>query len=119
MKCLVSSRPGRIRGTYLVSPSVVLNLLALCKSVPSTLQNCIGLLTGGLYLFNSKSNRNYQRLLLRFYFEFCCRFLLDNQLIDESGSPILHAQLTLRFAYHEPGNLLLNHLIVSGVFNRM
>ena len=118
-KRLLSSRPGRIRGTYLTTPSLLLNLFNLAKNVPATLNNCVGLLTNGLYMFNSQEQRNYQLVLLRFYVVFCCKFLLANGLINHDGEPIQYAQLTLRFGYHEPGNLLLNHLVVTGEFNRM
>ena len=93
------------------------------STVKSAYPNMFTLLNHSLQTFlfersaKSEYNTNLNRIMLKFYFLFCTEYLLRNSLIDKLGLPINLSNLTIRLHYHEPGNLVLNYLISTGVLH--
>jgi len=124
IKHLISSACTEIRGNFLLSPTFALKLLnlnATRSNDKSVLTSSLVLLNETLKNFTCENEREQceNKLRIKFYFNFCCELLFKNSLINRDGMGCGLSNLTSRLSYHEPGNLVLSHLINSGMFERL
>ena len=124
IKHLISSACPQTRGNFLLSPTFVLKLLHLNSSSTNndpTHTNSLNLLKHGLSQYSSgdEAEKEQKEKTCKFYFLFCCEFLHISNLIKSTGVGCGLMNLVTKLGYHEPGNLVLNHLMNSGLFETL